>query len=98
MDRDGLFRFGLGDRVRVLNEEREGHIRTPWYAMGRTGLVERVQGPYHNPESLAFGGTGLPKVPVYLVKFAQSSLWQGYKGPAGDTLSMDIFEHWLEPA
>src|SRR5918999_1257068 len=30
-------RFRPGDAVRVLNEDRSGHIRTPYYIRGKTG-------------------------------------------------------------
>jgi nitrile hydratase len=53
---------------------------------------------YRNPEDTAFGGDGLPKRPVYHVHFPQRQLWGTYPGPQNDTLVVDIFEHWLEPA
>ena len=91
-------RFKPGDRVRVRVGSPPGHFRTPAYIQGKIGAVERVHGDYRNPESLAYGGDGLPKQPLYLVRFPQSHLWRTYAGAAQDRLLMDIYEHWLEPA
>lgn len=91
-------RFKPGDRVRVRVGSPPGHFRTPLYIQGKIGAVERVHGDYRNPESLAYGGDGLPKQPLYLVRFPQSHLWRTYAGAAQDQLLMDIYEHWLEPA
>lgn len=90
-------RFKPGDRVRVRAEDRPGHIRTPFYIRGKTGWVERVHGEFRNPESLAFGGDGLPKRPLYLVGFHQGEVWREYAAPE-DKLFVDIYEHWLDPA
>ena len=89
-------RFKPGDRVRVRMEDRPGHIRTPWYIRGKTGWIERVYGEFLNPESLAFGGDGLPKRPLYLVAFNQTDVWDGIKAPK-DKVLVDIYEHWLDP-
>ena len=90
-------RFGPGERVRVRPEERPGHVRTPGYVRGRTGRVESVLGEFRNPETLAYGETGLPERPLYKVSFRQVDLWEEYPGPADDELRMDIYEQWLEP-
>jgi nitrile hydratase subunit beta len=91
-------RFEAGDRVRVLFEDKPGHVRAPGYVRGRTGRVESVLGEFRNPESLAYGETGLPERPLYKVSFRQTDLWDDYAGPANDELTADIYEHWLEPA
>jgi nitrile hydratase beta subunit-like protein len=90
-------RFGPGERVRVRPEERPGHVRTPGYVRGRTGRVESVLGEFRNPETLAYGESGLPERPLYKVSFRQVDLWEEYPGPADDELRMDIYEQWLEP-
>ena len=90
-------RFGPGERVRVRSEDRPGHVRTPGYVRGRTGRVESVLGEFRNPETLAYGESGLPERPLYKVSFRQVDLWDEYRGPADDELCMDIYEHWLEP-
>ncbi|MGH7769138.1 MAG: SH3-like domain-containing protein [Candidatus Binatia bacterium] len=93
----GSSRFKPGDRVRVRAEDRPGHIRTPWYIRGKAGWIERIHGEFRNPESLAFGGDGLPRRPLYLVGFRQEEVWEKYAAPK-DTLFIDIYEHWLDPA
>jgi hypothetical protein len=93
-----MARFKPGDRVRVKFEDRPGHIRTPFYARGRTGWIERVHGDFLNPEALAYGGDGLPRKTLYLVGFEQSAVWGSYPGSPRDKLYVDIYEHWLEPA
>jgi len=90
-------RFRPGDRVRVLSEDRPGHIRTPYYVRGKTGWIERVYGDFLNPESLAFGGDGLPKRTLYLVAFNQTDVWEQCEGTK-DKVLVDIYEHWLQPA
>jgi hypothetical protein len=91
-------RFRPGDRIRVLTEDKPGHVRTPDYVKGKPGQVATVLGAFRNPESLAYGESGLPKRPLYKVEFLQVDLWEGYSGPQSDTLSVDIYEHWLEGA
>jgi nitrile hydratase len=66
---------------------------------GKVGRVVGIHGEFRNPESLAYGGDGLPRRPLYLVSFRQTDVWGSrYAGPAADTLTVDIYEHWLEPA
>jgi nitrile hydratase len=90
-------RFKTGDRVHVSFEDRPGHLRTPWYIRGKTGWIERVHGDFLNPESLAFGGDGLPKRTLYSVAFNQTDVWGKSKTPK-DKLLVDIYDHWLDPA
>ena len=91
-------RFRPGDAVRVPNVEKKGHVRTPDYVKGMRGRVTGLLGEFPDPESLAYGGVGLPEKPLYRVRFRQADLWDGYEGSPGDTLHVDIYEHWLEPA
>jgi nitrile hydratase subunit beta len=90
-------RFRPGERVRVRSEDRPGHVRTPGYVRGKMGRVESVLGKFRNPETLAYGESGLPERPLYKVSSRQADLWEEYPGPADDELCMDIYEHWLEP-
>ena len=65
---------------------------------GRVGVVERVLGHFANPEELAYGRDGLPKIPLYRIRFALSSVWGEGEGRAReDTIDVEIYEHWLEP-
>lgn len=92
-------RFDVGKRVRVRADAPKGHLRTPWCVRGKTGVVERICGHFHNPETLAYGEDGLPKQPLYRVRFALADLWS--EAPKGfgeqDTLDVELYEHWLEP-
>ena len=90
-------RFAPGDAVRVREIEMEGHNRTPNYAMGKPGWIAENRGAYPNPESLAYGGNGLPETVLYTVSFWQSDLWDGYGGSLEDIMFVDIYENWLEP-
>ena len=91
-------RYAPGDRVRVRRAFPPGHVRTPYYARGAAGVVERICGAFGNPEELAFGRDGRPARTLYRVRFTQAALWPGYDGPPGDTLDIELYEHWLEPA
>ncbi len=91
-------RFSPGDRVRVGTADPPGHCRTPGYVRGKTGRVVRLHGTFHNPESLAYWGSGLPKQPLYQVEFDQTVLWDTYGGAPGDKVWVDIYQHWLETA
>ena len=95
-EKEVTYGFVPGQRVRVKTGDPPGHIRTPTYLRGKEGVIEDRQGVFRNPEELAFGKTGLPKKPLYLVRFRQKDVWQDYSGPGTDTLSADIYEHWLE--
>lgn len=74
-----------------------GHIRTPWYIRGKTGVVERICGDFGNPEELAYGRDGNPKQPLYRIRFKQNEVWEDYAENPSDTVDIEIFEHWLEP-
>lgn len=90
-------RFRPGDAVRIKADDRPGHLRTPVYVRGRIGRIVALHGAFRNPETLAYGKDGLPKRPLYQVRFRQRDLWPDYDGAEGDTLALDIYEHWIEP-
>ena len=89
--------FRIGDPVVVSNRDVRGHMRTPSYIRGKTGVIERLCGSFRNPETLAYGGDGLPKQPLYRVRFLQSHVWSDYEGTLTDTVDIEIYEHWLAP-
>lgn len=91
-------RFHPGERVRVRRAYPPGHLRTPWYIRGHTGIVERMCGAYPNPEELAYARTGLPAQPLYRVRFLQREVWAGYRGNVQDSVDIELYQHWLEPA
>lgn len=91
-------RFAPGDRVRVRRMNPPGHIRTPWYCRGRTGVVERVCGAFPNPEELAYNRPGLPALPLYRVRFQCTDLWPDYAERPDDVVEIEIYQHWLDQA
>ena len=92
-------RFKTGDPVVVRTDRPKGHIRTPTYVRGKRGVILGNHGAWPNPEELAYGKSGLPKRTNYWVQFQMDELWkgQGDYGP-NDTIAVEIYEHWLEPA
>jgi hypothetical protein len=85
-----------GDRVKVRKAYPLGHIRTPFYIRGHSGVIERICGTFGNPEELAQMRSGEPKQPLYRVRFLQKDVWPEYRGNAEDVLEVEIFQHWLE--
>ncbi|MSQ50053.1 MAG: nitrile hydratase subunit beta [Betaproteobacteria bacterium] len=89
-------RFKPGDAVRVRNIYPLGHIRTPFYIRGHSGVIERFCGTFGNPEELAQQRSGEPKQPLYRVRFLQKKVWPDYQGNPDDVIEVEIFQHWLE--
>ena len=86
------------DRVMVREAYPIGHVRTPYYIRGKHGVIERLCGAFPNPEELAYARSGQPAQPLYRVRFLQREVWPTYEGNPGDTVDIEIFQHWLEPA
>lgn len=89
-------RFPAGTPVRVKALHPPGHCRTPHYTRGRRGIVLGLADREPNPEALAYGGDGLPALPVYRVRFERAALWPD-DGAGRDAVVVDLFEPWLEP-
>lgn len=90
-------KFTPGDKVRVRIGAPPHHFRTPTYIQGKVGSIASVHGVFRNPETLAYGADGLPKQPLYLVRFDQAEVWGDHSLAAPhDTLFIDIYEPWLE--
>jgi len=89
--------FGPGDRVTVRAVYPLGHVRAPYYIRGKRGVVERLCGIYGNPEELAYARSGLPRQPLYRVRFLQRDVWAEYAGQELDTVDIEIYQHWLDP-
>ena len=90
--------YAPGDRVRIVDLGKPGHVRTPFYVREKTGAVERYCGAFDNPEERGYGRVGGDPVPLYRVQFNQRDLWPDYDGAERDTLVLEIYEHWLRPA
>lgn len=96
-----------GDAVRVRSyyadggvEYRRPHVRTPGYVYGVRGRVSAVCGRYADPSLLAFGVPDVPQVWLYRVEVSMADLWpeRNGGGESGDTVSVEIYEHWLQPS
>ena len=90
-------KFQPGDAVVVRDDTPSGHCRTPLYLRGRPGRVVSILGTFPNPEKIAYYQKGEPRT-LYEVSFRSAEVWDGYQGPARDTIIADIYDHWLEPA
>ncbi len=85
----------MTDRVRVRAMMPPGHVRTPAYLRGKTGIVERSLGNFANPEKRAYRQPA-EKQPLYRVRFSMGEIWGGGAERPDDTLDAEIYGHWLE--
>ena len=89
--------FEIGDEVKVGQGSPPGHIRTPTFVRGKKGRIIKYFGSFSNPERLAYGLTGLPKIELYQVLFSMDETWNGNgEYSNNDTVTADIYETWLE--
>ena len=86
----------MTDLVRVKTMMPPGHIRTPAYLRGKTGVIERDLGPFKNPEQLAYGLPADTKT-LLRVRFSMLEIWGDAAECPTDTLDAEIYAHWLEP-
>jgi nitrile hydratase len=67
------------------------------FLRGCKGTIIKHFGCFPNPERLAYGLNGLPKINLYQVLFEMDEAWKGNGDYAdGDTITADIYETWLE--
>ena len=88
-------RFVTGDDVRVLDWHPTGHTRCPDYVRGHVGSVVRVDRPSNVPELEAHSGA-LVTEPTYAVRFTGRELW-GAEAGAGESVTVDLYDRYLEP-
>ena len=93
-------RFAVGDRVAVRRAfPARSHPHALLRARCRRLLAWSVSAaPSATREELAFGRGDGPRQTLYRVRFDQTVLWPDYVGPPGDTIDIELYEHWLEPA
>ena len=96
LDVDIPARFAAGDTVRTRNMNPLHHTRIPRYVRGKQGVVDSVQQVFLLPDTNAYGGPDKPER-VYTVGFSARELW-GNEAPESDSLYIDMFESYLEPA
>lgn len=68
------------------------------YIRGKAGRIERVLPEFLNPEQEAYGKNAGTAVRLYRVTFDQRHIWPDYSGAPGDSLEIEMYEHWLEIA
>jgi hypothetical protein len=91
-------RFALGDRVSVREGSSQEGGGTPSYVRGKSGVVEEVGEAFTDSERLiANRGVTTPLRQMYRMRFAAREVWPDSPGAPGDTLSLRISEHQLEP-
>lgn len=88
--------FAPGDAVRARNLHPETHTRLPGYVRGRVGTVVARHGVHVFPDSNA-QLLGEDPQHLYGVRFTATSLW-GDDASDRDTVTLDLFEPYLEPA
>jgi nitrile hydratase subunit beta len=89
-------RFAVGDHVIVRNQHPAHHTRMPRYTRGKRGAINIVHGPEIFPDTNAHG-LGVQWQTVYNVRFDGRELW-GESAEPGQTLSIDLWESYLDPA
>ena len=88
--------FNVGESVLGRNINPTTHTRMPRYTRGKTGIVERDRGIFNLPDSELSSGEPKPQH-VYLVRFTGQELW-GDAAPTNDSVYIDLWEDYLEPA
>jgi len=88
--------FGAGERVRVRNINPAGHTRCPRYVRRAAGEVDAVHGNHVFPDASAHGEERAE--PLYTVAFEAAELWGDDAETPDDTVHIDLWEPYLEPA
>lgn len=83
-------------RVKVRTAMPPGHVRTPSYLRGKTGVIARTLGAFPNPEALAYRQPPAPQV-LHRVRFTMAEVWGTAAETPNDTIEAEIYAHWLEP-
>lgn len=88
-------RFAIGDNVRAINFNPEGHTRLPRYARGHKGRIILQHGGHLFPDTHAHFQGECPQH-LYTVEFAARDLW-GPQANERDVVAIDLWESYLEP-
>ena len=89
-------KFAPGEAVRARNINPPTHTRLPRYVRGKAGVIVAHRGAHVFPDSNA-ENLGEDPRHLYAVRFAATTLW-GPEAPAGDSVTLDLWEPYLEVA
>jgi nitrile hydratase beta subunit len=89
-------RFQLGQSVRARNFNPITHTRSPRYARGKSGSIERDHGVFVFSDTSVYSQGEKPQH-LYSVRFSARELW-GEQGAPHDAVYLDMFDDYLEPA
>ena len=89
-------KFRVGQRIRARNIHPAGHTRSPRYARGKLGTIERDHGIFVFPDTNAHFAGENPQH-VYSVRFDARELWGAQASPM-DAVYVNLWDDHLEPA
>lgn len=95
-DMSGEATYKEGDQVRARIAHPQGHTRMPRYIRGHAGVVVSDNGNHHLPDIRAASGD-IVMQRLYTVSFTARELWGEHANP-NDTVCLDLWESYLEPA
>jgi nitrile hydratase len=87
-------RFGVGDRVTIVNEHPRHHTRMPRYIRGRSGEIISHHGAHVFPDVHADSGERVPQH-LYGVRFSGESLWGASSCEPRTVVCVDVFEPYI---
>ena len=87
--------FSVGEQVSVRRGNPPGHVRTPYYIRGKSGVVVGVSPAYPFPDAHAHGVKAEDE-PTYDVRFNAEELWPHSADPA--FVHVGVFQSYLERA
>ncbi len=90
-------RFAVGDEVRAVVDNPDGHTRLPGYVRGRQGRIESIRRAQPFPDETVRTTRKGDPVPVYGVAFSMAELW-GRDAEPGSEIVMELWEPYLEPS
>ncbi|MGH7907561.1 MAG: nitrile hydratase subunit beta [Candidatus Binataceae bacterium] len=88
-------RFNKGDKIITRLFQPRGHTRIPRYARGKHGVIDRDEGVFALPDTIAHGGDPKPQH-VYSVRFSARELW-GDSTSLRQFIYIDLWQDYLEP-
>jgi nitrile hydratase len=89
-------RFSVGDPVRSKIIQGPGHTRLPGYAQAKSGIIAGYRGGHILPDDSAAGKPRNIR-PLYSVRFTARELF-GPDAAAADSVNLDLWEDYLDPA